>query len=178
MAEPLTWQEARQRGSAETSIKDEVFTVVVMTIAMGESKDPSFPSPETYWHAVLLYLDTNRRRSPTRPQVQHSLPLCTLSECDQFRWECFQSVHSQRENVQGASLSLWWIVLDWSLHAVIAWCTFDLLKPSLNSRRWVKPTGAIIFFLQYKYHASLETSRQERHWQKHLWSDSSLGIGL
>lgn len=89
----------------------------------------------------------------------------------------FSRLTARGGNVQGVRLSVWWIVLDQSLHVLNASCTFDLLNPSFDSRGSVKPLGAVVLLLHYKHRASLEIYRLERHWQPHPQPDTSSRIG-
>lgn len=142
MAEPLTWQEARRRGSWNINQRRGLYSgchdnsngwkqrssiSLLWRLADTQSHSSWTQTGDTedYWHS---YRCTNSSR-----------PLYTLSEYNLPRWRNV-SVSSQRM-YRGVSLSVWWIVLDWSLHVFLAWWTFDFLKPSLNGRGWVKTHG-------------------------------------
>ena len=124
------------------------------------SKTLSFLPPETNWHLIPFCSDTNwrdRRHGcrPTSPSI--SVPCLVSDNVTNPGGRYFQLAHSHGENIQGVSLSVWWKMLDRSLHVLTVWRTSDLLNPSLNSRGWVIPSGAIFLLQQDKHHASLET---------------------
>lgn len=123
-------------------------------------KSLSFPSPETNWHLIPFCSDTSwraRRHGCRSTRLSSSVPCLVLDNVTNPNGRYFQLAYGREENVQGVSLSVSWIMLDRSLHVLTVWCTSDLLNPSLNSRGWVIPSGAMFLLQQDKHHASLTT---------------------
>lgn len=176
MGEPL-WHDKRRGGRKRWNINHRRGLYSSCHDNSDGWKILSFPSLETYWHSLPFYLDTNQIDGCRSMSPSLLVPFLALANATDPDGRCFHSAQSQEENVLGNVL-VWWIVLDQSLHVLTAWCTFDLLNPSLDSRGWINPPGPILI-LQYKHHASLETYSLERHWQPHLCfiiRNPSLGI--
>lgn len=91
------------KGSAETSITDEVFTTVVIITVLTESKDPFFPLSRDLLTFSAGLLRHKLQRLPPWLQVQQYLtlmPRLLLETVTDPYVRCFQSAHCHRENVQ------------------------------------------------------------------------------
>lgn len=94
------------------------------------SKTLSFLSPETNWHLIPFCSDTNwrDRRHGCRPTSPSSSVPCLVSDnVTNPGGRYFQLAHSHGENIQGVSLSVWWKMLDRSLHVLTVWRTSEPL---------------------------------------------------
>lgn len=122
-------------GSPETSITDEVFTAVVMTIVMGK-RSYAFPLrrlADIQSHSAQTQ-SGEITAIATAPPVFGALSSMNVNNC---HGRLLQYAHSHRGNVQGTGLSVWWIMLNASScsHCMVyIWFTKPSPRPQKKSK--------------------------------------------